>query len=138
MIPLSRGVCKECGRECLIVNKKYSLCNSCNRKRLGRKDNVSHIKTKFLKSSSIKRKAKKPTGERELFIEIWEERPHYCEHCGVFLGDEPLLHFFAHEKSKGSHPELRLVKTNIHLWCHTCHYLHDFGSRVDFDKRKKR
>lgn len=89
--------------------------------------------------SSIKYKPKKATGERDLFLEIWEERPHFCQNpkcpnknCeqGTFLGDEPLVYFFSHIKSKGAFPELRLVKTNIEILCGDCHHQEDFGTKI--------
>lgn len=137
-----QGICEGCGKFCLIVNKKHSLCNSCNRKRLGREDKISQLKqaplrrSTVVKKQGIKNKPRKSTGEREMFEEIWAERPHYCENCGSYLGEEPKVFFFAHEKGKGAHPELRLVKANVKLWCYTCHHLHDFGSREEFLKRK--
>lgn len=71
---------------------------------------------------------KKATGEREMFLEIWDERPHICTNpkCKKPLG-EPKVHYFAHIKPKGKYPELRLVKSNVRLLCMECHHELDFG-----------
>lgn len=74
-----------------------------------------------------KKKTKKATGEKSLFLEIWNERPHNCVKCGIFLGYEPKVYYFSHIKSKGSHPELRLDKSNIELLCFDCHQKYEFG-----------
>jgi len=60
----------------------------------------------------------KPTGELQLFNEIWEDREHFSEFTG-----KPLLpkghyqwHFqFAHVLNKGRFPSMRLRKDNIFL-----------------------
>lgn len=78
---------------------------------------------KYSKLDSIgKKKAKKkkikktnPGLQKQMFIEIWQEREHYSELSGEFLGDEMNAWFFAHVLSKGSYPHLKLVKENIML-----------------------
>lgn len=84
----------------------------------------------------MKRK-RKSTGERELFLEIWNERLHYCINCKINLGNEPRVHYFSHIKPKGKYPELRLDKNNIQLLCFDCHYAHDFQTRNKYEERKK-
>lgn len=55
-----------------------------------------------------------------MFKEIWDERKKECEHCKIELTVwHPIL--FHHIRTKGSHPELRLVKENIALICAECH-----------------
>lgn len=83
------------------------------------------------------KKRKKNTGERELFLEIWNERIHYCINCKSYLGNEPLVHFFSHIKPKGKYPELRLDKKNIQLLCYDCHYAFDFQTKQKYNERKK-
>lgn len=75
----------------------------------------------IIKRTGIKSKPRKATGERQMFMEIWSERPHICINCLTHLGDEPIVHYFSHRKPKGMYPELRLVKANIDLLCTQCH-----------------
>tara|TARA_R110001606_G_scaffold84441_6_gene192120 strand:- start:2896 stop:3228 length:333 start_codon:yes stop_codon:yes gene_type:complete len=64
----------------------------------------------------IKYKKKKPTGEWDMFMEIWAERKHICANCGKKL-ESPLPIHFSHILTKGRTPELRLNKDNIELLC---------------------
>ena len=73
----------------------------------------------------MKRRRKK-TGEKKVFLEIWEEREHICTNCKEHLGSQPIVNYFAHIKPKSTHPELRLEKDNIQLMCMACHYAFDF------------
>ena len=66
-----RSVCNECRKLRIIVNKKYALCDICNRKRLG-----NPRKMFGLKKSPLGNKPRKSTGERAIFLSIWDERPH--------------------------------------------------------------
>lgn len=78
----------------------------------------------------LKRK-RKATGERELFLKIWDERPHICTNrlCRRSLGDEPMAYYFAHVLSKGSRPDLRLDPENIVILCLSCHCQYDQGDK---------
>lgn len=72
-------------------------------------------------------KPRKKTGERDLFLEIWQERPHVCNRCGEKL-HEFSTSLFHHIRPKGRYPELRLDKDNIELICFYCHYKeHNFA-----------
>ena len=73
-----------------------------------------------LRRSPLKKKFRKPTGELALFYEIWLERAHYCEECIKYL-PEFSHYLFHHKQTKGAHPELRLIKTNIKILCFNCH-----------------
>jgi 5-methylcytosine-specific restriction endonuclease McrA len=55
---------------------------------------------------------------KQLYKEIWQERPHRCEVCGYPIS-KPIAHVFAHIKSKGAHPSLKYAKSNIRLLCST-------------------
>jgi len=81
--------------------------------------------------------SRKSTGEKELFMQIWNERDRRCSNCHAFLGWEPKTWNFAHIKPKSTHPELRLSKENIALLCWDCHYALDFGGKEIFNKRKR-
>ena len=134
-----KAICLECGQEKWINNKK-GVCPLCVYKKnhSGKTpQQVQYEKQKgkpekqyHLKNTSIKYK-RKPTGERKLFLEIWDERPHVCSNpsCSKFLGNEPKVYFFSHIKSKGAYPELRLDKKNIELLCFECHQKWEFGER---------
>lgn len=70
----------------------------------------------FSKHSQIgTKKVKQSNSQKELFIEIWEEREHVSELSGKYLGDEMNAWFFAHILSKGSNPQLKYNKENIML-----------------------
>jgi 5-methylcytosine-specific restriction endonuclease McrA len=73
--------------------------------------------------------SRKTTGERELFAQIWNDRPHFCETCGVVLS-EAKYHNFDHIIPKGRRPDLRLEPSNIRLVCLTCHTAKHTGGRV--------
>lgn len=80
---------------------------------------------------------RKATGEKNLFIEIWNERNHICSNCKIHLGNEPKTFYFSHIKPKGKYPELRLDKNNIQLLCYDCHYAYDFKTKEKFIERKR-
>lgn len=131
-----KGICSECGEDRWYKHKAKKLCAFCNEARKT-KDKLSRGKTPY-------RYVKKPTGEAHVFREIWNSRPHECEHCGKPL-DLPRAHYFAHQKSKGAYPELRLDPDNIKLFCFDfsnssegCHYLFDHGTKEQFEERKDR
>lgn len=115
-VKYEKGICKGCGETRIIVSKNKGLCSSCMKKRSYCSPGDRHIKQKV-----------KSTGERELFLKIWEEREHYCQHCGKYLGEEPKSFYFSHIKGKGAYPELRLDPNNIELLCYECHHNWDFG-----------
>lgn len=133
-------------------------CSDCERKRRSEKGSKNRKKTAFVfkqKTKPFKRfsghsntdthqkgesrsnqrkttlKRRKKTGEKEVFLRVWESRPHYCSNpnCKRWLGNEPKAHFFSHIKPKSTHPELRLEESNIQLLCFDCHYEYDFGKK---------
>jgi hypothetical protein len=117
MIQRKLKVCKSCGADAYIWS--MGCCKSCSNKQ------VKPIK-----------KVRKPTGEKDLFFEIWNERPHVCVNCKCNLGNEAKAHFFSHIISKKKEPKLRLEKSNIWLLCFDCHYLYDFSTKDKFNERK--
>jgi len=64
------------------------------------------------------RKKKEKPDYKALYEEIWNERPHICVNCGYVI-DRPVVHVFAHKRSKGARPDLKLDKDNIVLECST-------------------
>lgn len=81
-------------------------------------------------------RVRKPTGEKEVFKEIWEERPQYCTNCTKFLGQEARAFYFAHILPKGKFPKLRLEKENIMLLCMQCHNAYDHGTKEEYKDRR--
>jgi hypothetical protein len=126
-----KAICQECGKERLIQNAKC-ICPDCVFKlsHNGKTKQQVYIERQRQKHKFEKKK-KEAIGEKQLFLEIWNERFHYCENknCHKWLGYEPKAIFFSHRKSKGSYPELRLCKENIDLLCADCHRTYEFGDR---------
>lgn len=127
-----RGYCVKCQKETLLENRKHGLCPIHNRERT-----QSQGAKMGLKRQAPLKTRRKATGEAELFMALWAVRPHYCENCRVFLGNEPRVHYFSHIKGKGAHPELRLKPENIQLLCVKCHDLYDRGTREQYLSRKQ-
>jgi hypothetical protein len=92
-------------------------------------------KRKRIQRSYIKVRYK-PTGEKKVFEEIWNEREHVCTNCDAHLGDEMLTVFFAHLIPKGRDNKKRLDKTNITLHCFICHQLRDQGTMKQYKRAK--
>lgn len=73
------------------------------------------------KQKNLPKSNRQKSGQKEVFMEVWEERPHICEVCGKNI-PEPLSFVFAHIKSKWVHPELKFDPDNIALVCSiVCH-----------------
>lgn len=68
---------------------------------------------------NTKKKYKNTPEEREkmwnFFLEIWKERPHYCQITGKWLGNQPKSWHFDHLLEKSKYPELAFEKDNIIL-----------------------
>ena len=75
-------------------------------------------------------KTKKSSGQKELFIEIWNEREHVSELSGKHLGNDMNAWFFAHILSKGSNPHLKLNKDNIMLLTQEEHWQLDQNTHL--------
>ena len=89
-------------------------------------------------------KKSKPSGELEVFKEIWDERHHVSELSGKPLGKFNVC-YFSHIISKGSRPDLRGSKENIMLMTFDEHQLWEFGTKeqmansgIDFSKAYER
>lgn len=137
--------CKNCGKQKLIVNKKYGLCIECNYFRIHgetpiqaaikreKEQEKEKNRIKWQKQKEAPKKKRKATGELKMFKEIWEERSHFCQNkmCGRYLGENLMPIFFSHRKSKGAYPALRLCKDNIDLLCAECHQKWETGKRSE-------
>lgn len=134
------GICKGCNKERVIQNKTRWLCADCvyklNHKGKSKTEVlVEKEKKKTTKSKTYVYKRKK-TGERDLFLQIWNERDHVCENCGMKLGNTPKNFMFSHIKPKSIEPKMRLDKNNIRLLCWDCHYSLDFRGEKYYEERK--
>lgn len=79
---------------------------------------------KAIKNVSSKRKErlKSWNSEKDMFLEIWNERDQVCEICEKVIL-EPQTFCFAHRAPKWTYPEHRLKKENISLVCSIkCHW----------------
>ncbi len=80
------------------------------------------IKSRKKSKEEIEAKKSEIQKMRELFFEIWKERPiHKCENCSKFLGYEPLTYMFEHRLEKSKYPQLKYEKDNIKYSCLDCH-----------------
>lgn len=108
--------CVCCKESYLIFDRNRWLCKDCyNNKK----------KIKFNRQTL-------ENDENELkivFERIWDKRPHYCFHCGIYLGSIMKPIYFSHILSRGAHPGLRCDEENIILACRDCHYIYDFGDK---------
>lgn len=90
------------------------------------------------KVNKVQQRAKKrPTGEGRMFIEIWNERPHFSEVSGKPLlpaTDRQWAWQFAHILPKGSFHSQRLNKENIMLMLPS---EHENQERYDKFQQKK-
>lgn len=125
----AKGNCSDCT---YILNNRETRFEAQIRKQKDKPNNIHTFKRKPLKRTKIKLKSKKPTGEYEVFLEIWKEREHKCVNCkrnlDGFIDEEtqnPSVMLFSHIKTKGVRVDLRLNKENIELLCPTCHYSHE-------------
>lgn len=77
----------------------------------------------------IKDTAKKDYTNKQfnMFFDIWNKKRHYCESCGLWLGNEPLSLFFDHLLEKSKYPEFALMEDNIYLCCGECHTKRHLG-----------
>lgn len=114
-------------KETLLANATRKLCYRHNAERL----------TKGKEKKKPKKYFRKKSGEGELFLSIWSVRPHICTNCGMFLGDEPRAHYFAHIIPKSRGEKYRLDPNNIQILCFLCHHAFDHGTREQFEARAK-
>lgn len=79
---------------------------------------------KAIKKVSSKRneRLKSWNSEKDMFLEIWNERERVCEICWTTIL-EAKSYCFAHKAPKWTYPEHRLKKENISLCCSlNCHW----------------
>ena len=129
-------ICNECEKESYIFSK--GRCKNCanieyRRKAIENQRAKERNPSKAKPYKAIRRKSaqgmKQTQADIKFFKEIWNERPHYCEITGAFLGDEFNPVFFSHILTKASHPKFRLLKENILLMSYKIHTEWEFNSR---------
>lgn len=120
------GTCKDCGQTLMI---RSGRCYGCHTKRFR-----AYGQPKDGEKPSTP--GRKPTGEAEVFKQVWEERPHNCETCGCTIGPDPIPTYFSHIIRKSKSEELRLEKDNILLECFKCHFTWDHGIMANKVKQK--
>lgn len=140
----SRGLCAECTREKhrqsaeskgLIIKQKND--NRGNKTVEADNDQPQKDATKNpigRTKAKIKHRSKKGLetvkAELLLFQKIFNERPPKCEYCGTSITVYSPCNYH-HVRTKGSHPELRLVESNIVKICVECHLKeHSFNPRL--------
>lgn len=74
----------------------------------------------------------------EIYLEIWNERIHFCEDTAVPLGKEPLTTMFHHILPKSRYPEYRHCKKNIALLHPDVHAIVEAGFESDLMKTRKK
>lgn len=135
------GICKQCGRKTFIQSKIKGLCSDCVYKNNHGGKTRQQVAIEKQKEKPIKFEVKrikhKVTGERQMFLKIWENRPHYCVNCGSWLGNEPKSFMFSHKIAKSINEKERLNPDNIELLCMDCHFARDMQGQEVFEKRTK-
>lgn len=71
---------------------------------------------------------KKPTGELQMFKEVFKERGGKCQVTGRVIEFHPMS--FLHILSKGAYPAFRLKKENIYMVIPDIHDLYDNASKL--------
>jgi hypothetical protein len=92
---------------------------------------------KVIKKKSKYQWKRKPTGEKELFLEIWEERPHHSQISGLYI-HQPTPSNFLHviPKAQNKYPKFKLNKQNIIIGTEDEHYYWDHN-RKDIENDPK-
>jgi len=123
--------CLTCSKETYIYAKK--MCKDCywkqnaesKKAKAPKKDVLEKVEWKGKKfSTKALEQIKK---DNEFYKEIWAEREHICEECGIYLGDTLNKAYISHILTKGSTPTLRHDKRNVMVYCVPCHHLKEFG-----------
>lgn len=118
----------------LVLNRKYRLCEECNSKRL------QSVRTPVIKPKKDLQVVKKKVEvdlDREVFLEIWKERPHISEVSGLPLGDFFSSIYCSHILTKGAYGRMRRVKENIKLVTPEEHQEWEFGDREKLREDQK-
>lgn len=130
----AKGLCPDGARErnnLVAISKGFKgKEDECNERSLETGMPIRPIKNKKAKINHRSEKGKATIkAELLLFQKIFQERDPWCEWCKA-----PITVFspmnYHHLRTKGSHPELRLVESNIVKICAECHLKeHSFKPR---------
>jgi len=155
----SRGLCGECTREKhrqSAESKGFTVKEKSNERNVGKDElrydstpkedsnfEVSGRKSRKegkidFKKGKIKHRSEKwkeiIKQELLLFQKIFKERPPWCEWCKASITVFSPMNYH-HLRTKGSHPELRLVESNIAKICVECHLKeHGFKPKQRIDE----
>ena len=129
--------CSVCGKTAPIYHSKKQLCGYCWKKSRSI-DWLANSKSSlpsFIKRTPIKKNTTKTSRKiREdvkFYNELWNENPHYCENCKIYLGEELNKSYISHILSKGAYPKHRHNKENINILCFKCHQKWEFGNKQE-------
>lgn len=133
MLKSKKKICSGCGKEAYIFSK--GKCKLCQPKK------PLKSKKKAINKISVKGKQKKEEKKEylvkqfELFEKHWNLKPHYCESCGKWLGNENNLCFHDHLVEKSKRRDLALEIDNLFLVCMDCHNLKTNGFPTENHKK---
>ena len=144
--------CSGCGKNYIIVNKKYGLCQVCNHNRLhpvsdtlARPESTISKKRYYpLKRTKIKSTAYTKEKRKELlkldeavYFIVFNQKECKCEECGKKLpttfkdkdGNINAIWQYSHILSKGAFCEHRHNPDNFNKLCFDCHQQWEFGDK---------
>ena len=113
-----------CWEEKLIVFKSGHLCQTCNNSRL-----AERYKERAKDKPVFTEKAvKQMNDDNNVYMELWNTKPHFCEECNKHLGDHTdeeaaknHKYVFSHILKKGMYGKIRHDLRNFNLLCFKCH-----------------
>lgn len=124
--------CKTCGK-----NADNEFCFKCKtRKPLPSSGRGLTSKKSSIMSKKLDKSSSKFLDMRQFFLSIWNKRPHRCENCNSYLGNEPLSYMFDHVLEKSKYPDLKYEEENICMLCLDCHSDKTNCKLSDFMKEK--
>ena len=125
----TKGICSSCNKEQYIYHKKKCQCQYCWKKERSISWSKNSKPKKPTKIKITKKAQDTIKKDQEFYKEIWEERPHHCQECGIYLGMALKKEYISHILSKGAFPKLRYDKKNINVLCFNHHQQWEFGKR---------
>ena len=144
-------MCKNCGEEKFLVNAK-GWCADCQKAK-NRGENVNKPSTGHKKQSvegyhteerqrlrmaNFERKKERMRIDDEVYLKVFNIKPHKCEECGAPLPDVFLCEDgsvmsrwqYSHIITKGSRPDIRRDPDNFNRLCMEHHHKWEFGDRT--------